>query len=175
MIIELMLARLWLQHLKSWNIAVTCEVNDWHSIQYKSFGKLRQLMMAGWDRNMLWKGKWEGENKNSCIVDGTVLLCVIDISAFYCRRPLGASQKFLYWSWPVELFIHLYDICRCYFMYMEYGPKYVHSKHASCSWVLSLKGVKFLPRLFLFFCVCWCCESAASEWHVINSILADFQ
>jgi hypothetical protein len=40
--------------------------------QYNSFGKLRHLMMAGWGRNVLWKGK----NKNSCIVDGTILLCV---------------------------------------------------------------------------------------------------
>jgi hypothetical protein len=75
-----MLARLWLHHLISWNIAVTCEVNEWHSIQCNSFGKLRHLMMAGWGRNMLRKGKWK--NKNSCSVDRTVLLCVEIISKF---------------------------------------------------------------------------------------------
>jgi hypothetical protein len=33
-------------------------------------------LVADVDRNMLLKGKWKGKNKNSCIIDGTVLLCI---------------------------------------------------------------------------------------------------
>lgn len=60
MAIQLMLARLWLQHLKSRNTADTCEVNEWHSIQCNSFGELKTLYDDWLGLEHVLKGKVRG-------------------------------------------------------------------------------------------------------------------
>lgn len=106
---------------------VTSEVNEWHSVQYKSFGKLKTPDDGWLGPKHVEKGSEKKNNTSSCIADGTVLLYVKDSSAFYYRRPRRASQKFLCWTRPVKLFIHFYGICRSHFMHSGY-------RHANKTW-----------------------------------------
>lgn len=68
----------WIVRGKSYRCIIQYSMwHEWVTFNtVNSFGKLRHLMMGGWGRNVLRKGKRRGKNKYTCIVDWNVLLSV---------------------------------------------------------------------------------------------------